>query len=51
MAARDDLEMVWLIHDKRQLAKLPAGDYMLVNHPEDARETLPTGSPHHKSRI
>jgi glycosyltransferase involved in cell wall biosynthesis len=41
MAARDDLEMVWLIHDKRQLAKLPAGDYMLVNHPEDfLRETF-----------
>ena len=35
MAARDDLEMVWLVHDTRQLDKLPAGDYMLVNHPEN----------------
>jgi glycosyltransferase involved in cell wall biosynthesis len=35
MAARDDLEMVWLIHDMRQLDKLPKGDYLLVNKPED----------------
>lgn len=41
MAARDDLEMVWLIHDTRQLDKLPAGNYMLVNRPEDfLRETF-----------
>lgn len=35
MAARDDLEMVWLIHDMRQLEKLPKGEYMLANHPEN----------------
>lgn len=35
MATRDDLEIVWLIHDKRQLDKLPAGDYLLANKPEN----------------
>jgi len=35
MAARDDTEMVWLIHDKRQLEKLPKGEYMLANRPEN----------------
>ncbi|MEO5949018.1 MAG: glycosyltransferase family 1 protein [Candidatus Saccharimonas sp.] len=35
MAARDDLEMVWLIHDLRQLEKLPKGEYMLANRPEN----------------
>jgi len=35
MAARDDLEMVWLIHDMRQLEKLPKGEYMLANNPEN----------------
>lgn len=35
MAARDDLEMVWLIHDLRQLEKLPQGDYLLANDPNN----------------
>ncbi len=35
MAARDDLEMAWLIHDKRQLDKLPKGEYLLANKPEN----------------
>lgn len=35
MAARDDLEMTWLIHDLRQLDKLPKGKYMLANKPEN----------------
>lgn len=35
MAARDDLEIVWLIHDLRQLDKLPKGDYLLANKPEN----------------
>lgn len=36
MAARDDLEITWLIHDKRQLDKLPAGEYVLANDPNNA---------------
>lgn len=35
MAARGDLEMVWLIHDVRQLEKLPKGEYLLANKPEN----------------
>lgn len=33
LAARDDIEVAWLIHDTRQLAKLPAGEYLLANDP------------------
>lgn len=33
MAARNDLTVTWLIHDKRQLDKLPKGDYLLANNP------------------
>lgn len=36
LARRDDLEVSWLIHDKRQLAKLPAGDYVLANDPNNS---------------
>lgn len=36
LAARDDTEMIWLVHDERQLAKLPAGEHMMANNPEDA---------------
>lgn len=36
MAAREDLELTWLIYDKRQLDKLPAGDYVLANNPNNA---------------
>lgn len=44
MARREDLEMVWLVHDKRQLDKLPSGEYLLVNDPNDAlREIFTLG--------
>ena len=35
MAARSDVKLVWLIHDKRQLEKLPSGDYLLANNPNN----------------
>lgn len=41
LAARDDTEMIWLISDKRQLAKLPAGETIMANDPKDIlRETF-----------
>ncbi len=33
LAAREDIQVDWLIHDKRQLDKLPAGNYLLANDP------------------
>lgn len=36
MAARDDLELAWLIHDKRQLDKLPPGEFVLANDPNNS---------------
>jgi glycosyltransferase involved in cell wall biosynthesis len=35
MAAQEGIEVSWLIHDKRQLNKLPKGDYVLANDPND----------------
>ena len=35
LAARDDLEVAWLVHDKRQLDKLPAGEHLLANNPSN----------------
>lgn len=35
MAARKDLDITWLIHDKRQLEKLPKGNYLLANNPNN----------------
>ncbi|MEO8691412.1 MAG: glycosyltransferase family 1 protein [Candidatus Saccharimonas sp.] len=35
LAKRSGLEIAWLIHDKRQLAKLPPGDYVLANDPNN----------------
>lgn len=41
MAARDDTEITWLIHDMRQLEKLPTGNYLLANDPNDiVKETF-----------
>lgn len=36
LAKRGDIEIAWLIHDKRQLTKLPPGEYLLANNPNDA---------------
>lgn len=38
--ARDDLDITWIIHDKRQLAKLPTGPHLLANDPNDALKEL-----------
>ncbi len=35
MAARDDLDITWLVYDKRQLAKLPERPHLMVNRPEN----------------
>ena len=41
MAAEKGVEMAWLVHDKRQLEKLPKGDYVLANNPNDiVKETF-----------
>ncbi|NCU37848.1 glycosyltransferase family 1 protein [Candidatus Saccharibacteria bacterium] len=31
--ARTDIEVVWLVYDERQLAKLPPGEHVMVNNP------------------
>ena len=41
LARQKGLEVAWLIHDKRQLAKLPKGKYVLANNPNDVfKETF-----------
>ena len=41
LAAREGMEVTWLIHDLRQLDKLPKGEYLLANNPTDfLRETF-----------
>lgn len=35
LAARDDIEVAWLVYDERQVAKLPAGDIVWANNPND----------------
>lgn len=41
LAKQKDIEVAWLIHDKRQLAKLPKGKYVMANDPNDIlRETF-----------
>ena len=40
LAERDDLEITWLIHDMRQLDKLPKGDYLLANDPNNITAEL-----------
>lgn len=35
LAERDDINLTWLIHDKRQLEKLPKGKYLLANNPNN----------------
>ena len=36
LAARDDIEVAWLVCDQRQVDKLPAGDVVWANNPNDA---------------
>lgn len=36
LAARSDLEITWLVHDERQLDKLPPGEFILANNPNHA---------------
>lgn len=36
LAKRPDLEVAWLVYDKRQAAKLPAGDVVYANNPNHA---------------
>ncbi len=41
LAAQEGIEVSWLIHDLRQLGKLPKGEYVLANDPNDiVRETF-----------
>jgi glycosyltransferase involved in cell wall biosynthesis len=35
LARQTGVEVAWLIHDKRQLEKLPRGDYVLANDPNN----------------
>ncbi len=35
MAARDDLEVAWLVYDQRQVNKLPKGEIVWANNPND----------------
>ena len=35
LARQKGITVAWLIHDKRQLAKLPKGEYVLANDPND----------------
>ena len=32
---RPDVELTWLVYDKRQLDKLPPGEYIMANNPEN----------------
>ncbi len=36
LAKRDDIEVAWLIYDERQRVKLPPGDVVWANNPNDA---------------
>lgn len=40
LARRNDLELVWIVHDPRQLEKLPAGAHVLANDPNDGLREL-----------
>lgn len=35
LAARDDLEVAWLVYDERQVKKLPASEVVWANNPSD----------------
>lgn len=35
LSRQPGIELVWIIHDKRQLDKLPKGDYVLANDPNN----------------
>ena len=36
LAARDDIEVAWLVYDQRQVDKLPPGEVVWANNPNDA---------------
>lgn len=40
LSRRSDLEITWLIHDERQLAKLPEGPSIIANDPNDGIREL-----------
>jgi len=41
LSGQSDVELTWLVYDERQLAKLPAGQHLMVNDPQDIlRETF-----------
>ena len=40
LSRQPDIEMTWIVHDERQLAKLPEGEHVLVNRPENALKEL-----------
>lgn len=40
MSEKPGVELVWIVHDKRQLDKLPEGEHILVNNPSDALAEL-----------
>ena len=40
LAKQSDLELTWIVHDTRQLTKLPKGEHILVNDPNNAIKEL-----------
>lgn len=40
LAKREDIEVAWLVYDKRQVAKLPAGEVVYANNPNHALKEL-----------
>lgn len=40
MSRQPDIEMIWLVHDERQLAKLPSGAHAVANDPQNGLEEL-----------
>lgn len=40
LSKQSDIEPVWIIHDKRQLKKLPKGEHILANDPNNALAEL-----------
>jgi len=40
LSHQPDIEMTWIVYDTQQLAKLPEGEHVLVNRPENALKEL-----------
>ena len=40
LSRQPNIEMTWIVHDERQLAKLPEGEHVLLNRPENAMKEL-----------